>query len=71
MKQQKRNWDKYDYVGAIMDYEDGNLDEADALRLFQFLVDTGMVGKLQGNYGRTADSLIERKLIEPANKEQS
>ena len=52
-----------DIVGAIIDFESGNLDDAGVLTLFQHLVDTGMVWHLQGNYGRAANTLLERGLI--------
>lgn len=53
----------YDYVGAIIDFEDGNLSEDETIRLFQYLVDTGLAWRLQGSYGRTANSLIEAGLV--------
>lgn len=57
---------KYDYVAAIIDYEDGKLDEAGVLELLQYLVDTGLAWNLQGSYGRAAASLLEQGLIKPA-----
>ncbi len=33
---------KYDYVGAIIAYESGELDYAGCIELFQYLVDTGL-----------------------------
>lgn len=50
----------FDFVGAIMDYEAGDLEECDVLTLFQYLVDTGLAWQLQGSYGRTAADLIEQ-----------
>jgi hypothetical protein len=52
-----------DIVGKIMDFESGDLDEADTLELFQELVNTGMVWQLQGNYGRMAQHLINEGYI--------
>lgn len=49
----------YDYIGAIIDYESGSLDYDGTIRLFQHLVDGGIVWRLQGSYGRTAAALIE------------
>lgn len=54
-----------DYVSAIMDYEQGELDEDGIIDLFQFLVDTGMVWSLQGSYGRMAAALIEAGYVTP------
>jgi hypothetical protein len=50
----------YDYMGQIIAYENGDLDEDETLTLFQYLVDTGLAWQLQGAYGRTAAALIER-----------
>lgn len=49
---------KYDYVGAIMAYEQGDLDIEETIRLFQYLKDTGIVNSLQGHYGRTLRNLV-------------
>ena len=52
-----------DIVSLITEYENGGLDQEDAIKLFQQLVDTGLVWQLQGHYGRTATALIERGLV--------
>lgn len=57
---------KYDQVGAIIAYEQGELDEEGALELFQHLVNTGLAWQLQGHYGRTARALIEAGRIKEA-----
>jgi len=49
----------YDEVGAIIAYEQGDLDDTESIELFQHLIDNGMVWSLQGHYGRTATRLIE------------
>lgn len=48
----------YDLVGAITDYEAGELDDDGVVELFQILVYTGLAWSLQGHYGRTATELI-------------
>lgn len=46
-------------IDAIMAYEDGSLGVPETLELFAELVKTGLAWKLQGSYGRTAQSLID------------
>jgi hypothetical protein len=46
----------------IIDYEEGNLNEEDTAKLFQKLIDTGLVWQLQGHYGRMAENLIMQGL---------
>lgn len=61
----------YDHVGAIIEFENGSLDEQGILDLFQYLVDTGLAWSLQGSYGRAAKSLLDQGLIQPANSDRS
>ena len=48
----------YDEVGAIMDYEQGELGQEETIELFQRLINSGLAWKLQGHYGRTAMQLV-------------
>ena len=60
----KENEDRdYDVVDFIMDYEDGNMSQEDIIKGFQKLLDSGLVWKLQGAYGRMAQELIDKGLI--------
>jgi hypothetical protein len=51
--------EKYDLVGKIMDFESGQMEEAEIIVFFQELIDNGMAWTLQGSYGRTATALID------------
>ncbi len=60
----------FDLVGAIMNFESGQLDDDGVIELFQHLVDTGMAWSLQGSYGRAAKQLLDQGLIRPANSDK-
>ncbi len=45
----------YDQIFA---YENGEMDEQEAIEFFQGLINTGTAWELQGAYGRTARMLI-------------
>jgi hypothetical protein len=51
--------ERVDIVGGLMALDEGDLDEAETIRLFQHLVDTGLAWRLEGRYGRMAEALIE------------
>jgi len=48
-----------DQLDKMIAWEQGELDEADTIDLFQALIDNGLAWQLQGCYGRTAHALIE------------
>jgi len=50
---------KDEMVQAIIEFEQGEMDDDNIIELFQHLVDTGMAWSLQGSYGRMANNLIE------------
>ena len=52
-----------DVVGALMDYEAGELDEQGMIELFANLIGSGLAWQLQGHYGRKASALIEAGYI--------
>lgn len=60
MSKQKNSTDSsFDEVSFIMEYEGGDLGYDETVDGFQHMIDSGLVWKLQGSYGRTAHSLIE------------
>ena len=54
---------KDERVSLIMEFESGDITEKNALRLFSDLIKTGLCWRLQGLYGRTAQNLIDNKII--------
>lgn len=48
-----------DTVAKIIAFEEGDLDDAAIIDLFQELIDSGLAWQLQGVYGRTASALID------------
>jgi hypothetical protein len=53
----------YDVTSAIIEYENGGLNDEQTIELFQYLVDTGLAWRLQGTYGRIASRFIDAGLI--------
>ncbi len=50
---------EFDLVGHIIEFENGELNDEDALKLFSHLIKTGLAWTLQGCYGRAATALID------------
>jgi hypothetical protein len=53
-------------IDDIIAYESGELQEEEVIALFQRLINSGLVWRLQGHYGRTARALIEAGLCTQA-----
>ncbi len=51
-----------DTVDKIIAYEGGEMSDEKMVEFFQEMIDSGMVWRLQGHYGRTANRLIEQGL---------
>jgi len=57
-------------INELIDWEAGQLNADHEARMFQYLVDTGLVWRLQGAYGRRAEALLaEGTIITPADRE--
>jgi hypothetical protein len=52
-----------DTVSAIMAFESGELDAQGTVELFVELFNSGIINHLQGSYGRSGHSLLERGII--------
>lgn len=50
-------------VGELIAFESGNMTMKEEVELFSKLLKSGMVWKLQGFYGRIANSFIENKIL--------
>jgi len=59
---------RFNLVDSIIDFETGALDDAGTLKLFSYLIKTGMAWTLQGFYGRTASGLIDGGYISKTGK---
>ena len=51
--------DTQDLVSLLTDFEMGELDSYDTLKLFGGLISTGTINSLQGYYQRTARDLVD------------
>lgn len=52
-------FDAYTACAMVEGFGEEPADEEEYLAAWQYLIDSGIVGKLQGWYGRTAAALIE------------
>lgn len=59
----ERNKRMQNLTERIVMYERGELTDQQTFQLFQELVDSGLITKLQGHYGRLAFQLMEAGLI--------
>jgi len=50
-------------LDSIIKYEDGSMNAAEIIELFQELVNNGMAWSLQGHYGRFATQLIDEGIV--------
>ena len=57
-----------DSLDAVMLIESGDATDEQMVEAFQSLIDSGVVWKLQGFYGRTARGLIEAGYCTPAKE---
>lgn len=48
-------------VEKVLRYESGEMSDEEIIQFFQGLIDSGVVWKLQGNYGRMASYLINEE----------
>ena len=55
---------RFSKLDFIIRYEAGELSDKDTLRLFSYLIKTGLVYHLQGHYGRTAEALMQDKWLD-------
>lgn len=52
-----------DLLDQMIEWEEGQLSEAETVALFQELVNSGLAWELQGAYGRQAADLIKAGLV--------
>lgn len=51
-------------LNIMISYENGDLSEQETIDFFLTILNSGIVWKLQGSYGRTAQAMIKEGLIE-------
>ena len=50
-------------IYTLMDYEKGKLNAEETIKLFQNLIDSGLIFGLQGHYLEVARDLVEAGLV--------
>ncbi len=60
----EKDVDRYTAVGLAEGFIEAE-NEDQVLQAWQYLVDTGLAWQLQGFFGRTANNLIEARMINP------
>jgi hypothetical protein len=50
-------------IYTLMDYENGKLNAEETIKLFQNLIDSGLIFGLQGHYLEVARDLVEAGLV--------
>ena len=55
-------------INEMIAFESGELSDEKTLKLFSKLIKSGLVWKLQGHYGRTADNLIKTGYLDRKGK---
>jgi hypothetical protein len=51
--------EQFDSLKFMIDFENGDATDEETISGFQHLIDSGLVWKLQGYYGRMATQLID------------
>jgi hypothetical protein len=55
--------EKFEMFQQIINFENGQLNEEETIKLFQELLDTYYILELQGSYHRKAQELVDNGLI--------
>ena len=57
--------DGHDLVDDVIRYEDGSMDETEAVAFYGRLIRSGLIEHLQGHYQRGAEALIKIGYLTP------
>jgi len=60
-----KQWNSYDACAAVEGFDGEDHKEEELIGAWQYLIDIGLVWKLQGWYGRQAKRLIDQGICEP------